>query len=53
MEQKLLYSLIAIAITFIGFYPYIRGVLRNSIKPPFLLLANLVTGYTRCICCSA
>jgi len=45
MEQKLLFSLIAIALTFIGFYPYIRRVLRDSIKPHFFswLIWSLVT----------
>ena len=45
MEQKLLFSLLAIALTFIGFYPYIRGVLKNSIKPHFFswLIWSLVT----------
>ena len=45
MEQKLLFTLLAIVLTFIGFYPYIRGVLKNSIKPHFFswLIWSLVT----------
>lgn len=32
-EFKLLLSAVAIALTFIAFYPYIRGVLRGVVKP--------------------
>ncbi|SFF72522.1 hypothetical protein SAMN05216353_1078 [Halobacillus alkaliphilus] len=33
MEQKLLFSLLAIALTFIGVSPYIRGVLKILLNP--------------------
>lgn len=33
MSYKEMYSAIAIALTFIAFYPYVRGIMQGSIKP--------------------
>lgn len=33
MSHKVLFSAVAIALTVVGFYPYIRGILRGSVKP--------------------
>ena len=47
MTPKELFSAVAIALTFVAFYPYLRGIIQGSIKPH--VFSWVIWGSTTCV----